>query len=166
MTMNATPAPTTGILQIRRAALDDLDAIVRLLANDPLGAQRERYQHPLPDSYRSAFLAIAADPNQELAVGCLDCQVVGVLQLSYLPNLTYQGAWRALIEGVRIATDVRSLGIGRQMFEWAIERARSRGCRMVQLTTDKSRPDALRFYLSMGFVASHEGMKLALSPSD
>jgi GNAT superfamily N-acetyltransferase len=149
---------------LRRACLDDLDAIVRLLADDPLGARRERYQHPLPASYDAAFRAIDADPNQELTVACLGSNVVGVLQITFLPYLTYQGGWRALIEGVRIAVDVRSQGIGRVMFDWAIERARERGCHLVQLTTDKSRPDALRFYDSLGFVASHEGMKLTLDP--
>jgi GNAT superfamily N-acetyltransferase len=84
------------------------------------------------------------------------------LQLTYIPQLTYQGGWRALIEGVRIARAERSQGLGRQMFEWAIGRARARGCHMVQLTTDKARPDALRFYQALGFVASHDGMKLHL----
>jgi GNAT superfamily N-acetyltransferase len=89
--------------------------------------------------------------------------VVGVLQLTFIPYLTYQGGWRALIEGVRIAPDLRSRGLGRILFEWAIERARVRGCHMVQLTSDKSRPDAIRFYQGLGFAASHEGMKLFLS---
>jgi GNAT superfamily N-acetyltransferase len=86
-----------------------------------------------------------------------------VLQITFIPCLTYQGGWRALIEGVRIASDIRSEGIGRRMFKWAIQRSRERGCRLVQLTTDKARPDALRFYEKLGFVASHEGMKLPLS---
>jgi len=151
---------------MRRATLADLDAIVQLLADDPLGGRRERYAHPLPGGYQAAFAAIDSDPNHELVVACVEERIIGVLQLSFLPNLTYQGGWRALIEGVRIARDVRALGIGRKMFCWAIERARTRGCRMVQLTTDKSRPDALRFYLSLGFSASHEGLKLVLSGAD
>jgi GNAT superfamily N-acetyltransferase len=149
-------------LSMRRARRDDLEIIVRLLADDPLGAKRERYELPLPPEYGAAFSAIDRDPNHELAVACLDDEVVGVMQLTYLPNLTYRGGWRALIEGVRIAARVRSTGIGRDMFTWAIDRARARGCRLVQLTTDKSRPAALRFYQSLGFEASHEGMKLNL----
>jgi ribosomal protein S18 acetylase RimI-like enzyme len=150
--------------QLRRATAQDLPAIVRLLADDPLGAKRERYEEPLPESYRTAFAAIDRDPNQELCVACLDASVVGVLQLTFIPYLTYQGGWRALIEGVRIAPGLRSRGLGRILFEWAIERARARGCHMVQLTSDKSRPDAIRFYQGLGFVASHEGMKLFLTP--
>lgn len=149
---------------LRRATAQDLPAIVRLLADDPLGAKRERYRLPLPASYRAAFAAIDRDPNQELCVACLDESVVGVLQLTFIPYLTYQGGWRALIEGVRIAPGLRSRGLGRIVFEWAIERARARGCHMVQLTSDKSRPDAIRFYQALGFVASHEGMKLFLDP--
>jgi len=147
----------------RLASEADLPAIVKLLAADPLGARRERNTVPLPASYASAFAAIERDPNQELWVACIDETVVGVLQVTFIPYLTYQGGWRALIEGVRIAAEVRSRGLGRTMFEWAIGRARARGCHMVQLTSDKSRPDAIRFYRSLGFVASHEGMKLMLA---
>jgi GNAT superfamily N-acetyltransferase len=154
--------PPRAPLVMRRAQRDDLETIVRLLADDPLGAKRERYELPLPPEYGAAFSAIDSDPNQELTVACLGGEVVGVLQLTYLPYLTYRGGWRALIEGVRIAAGVRAQGIGRNMFEWAIDRARARGCHLVQLTTDKARPDALRFYQSLGFVASHEGMKLSL----
>lgn len=150
-------------LVFRRANRDDVPRIVELLADDPLGARRERFEHPLPESYVSAFEAIDADPNNELVVVCLDSAVVGVLQITFIPYLTYQGGWRALIEGVRIAADVRSEGIGARMFEWAIQRARERKCHLVQLTTDKARPDALRFYENLGFAASHEGMKLHLS---
>jgi GNAT superfamily N-acetyltransferase len=136
--------------------------IVRLLADDPLGAKRERYADPLPPAYYKAFAAIGADPNNELVVVELDGQVIGVLQLTFIPYLTYQGGWRALIEGVRIDSRFRSGGLGRRLFEWAIGRAAERGCHMVQLTSDKARPDAIRFYESLGFVASHEGMKLSL----
>ena len=149
----------------RRASADDLTAVVELLANDPLGAQRERLQSPLPPSYASAFAAIDADPNQALVVACRGETVVGVLQLTFLPYLTYCGGWRAQIEGVRIASSERSQGLGGRMIQWAIERAQARGCHMVQLTTDKTRPEAKRFYESLGFVASHEGMKLHLTTS-
>lgn len=149
-------------LNFRRAQEQDLDAIVGMLADDALGAQRERYDDPLPASYRTAFGAIDADPNNELVVATRGGRVVAVLQLTFIPYLTYQGAWRALIEGVRVAASERSAGVGSALFEWAIARARERGCIMVQLTTDKARPDALRFYEKLGFVASHHGMKLKL----
>jgi GNAT superfamily N-acetyltransferase len=150
------------VLRFRRAARADVPAIVRLLADDPLGAERERFETPLPESYLRAFEAIDADPNNELVVTCLGERVAGVLQLTFIPYLTYQGGWRALIEAVRVDARLRSQGVGRQLFEWAIGRARERGCHLVQLTTDKSRADARRFYESLGFEASHEGMKLHL----
>lgn len=149
-------------LVIRRARRDDLRAIVRLLADDRLGATREADVDPLPAGYAAAFEAIDRDPNHLLAVAEAGDRVVGVLQLTFLPYLTYQGSWRALIEGVRVASDQRSSGIGRQLVEWAIDRARTQGCRIVQLTSDKSRVDAIRFYERLGFVASHQGLKLRL----
>ena len=144
----------------RRAVRGDLPEIVRLLADDPLGAKREEYVLPLPERYHAAFEVIDRDPNQELVVVEFRGKVVGVLQLTYIPYMTYRGSWRALIEGVRIDSSLRSAGIGRKLFTWAIERVRDKGCRMLQLTSDKTRPDAIRFYESLGFVASHEGMKL------
>ena len=150
-------------LEFRKARRADVAAIVRLLADDPLGAKRERYETPLPESYTRAFEAIDADPNNELVVACLEDEVVGVLQLTFIPYLTYQGGWRALIEAVRVDARHRSQGLGKAMFEWAIERSRDRRCHLVQLTTDKSRPEAKRFYESLGFTASHEGMKLRLA---
>lgn len=154
--------PANAGLTFRYATRDDLPDMVRLLADDPLGARRERYESPLPPSYAQAFEAIAADANNELVVAELDGAVIGMLQLTFIPYLTYQGGWRALIEGVRIDTRHRSEGLGRVFFEWAIARARQRGCHMIQLTTDKTRPEAKRFYESLGFVATHEGMKLHL----
>ncbi len=151
-----------GEVSFRRAARADVEPIVRLLANDPLGAKRERYELPLPQSYLAAFEAIAADPNNELVVACRGDDVVGVLQITFTPGMTYEGGWRATIEGVRVDEKLRSAGLGRAMIEHAILRARERGCRLVQLTTDKTRPDAKRFYETLGFVASHEGMKLQL----
>jgi ribosomal protein S18 acetylase RimI-like enzyme len=133
-----------------------------LLADDDLGAQREQFSSPLPESYTAAFDAIARDPNQELIVAEMNRKVVGVLQLTYIPGLSRQGAWRALIESVRVDSAWRAAGLGRKLIAHAIERARARGCRLVQLTSDKSRADAIRFYESLGFVASHEGLKLEL----
>jgi ribosomal protein S18 acetylase RimI-like enzyme len=151
-------------LTIRMATRDDVAAIVHLLADDPLGARREQDSAPLPADYDLAFEAIERDPNNELVV-VEDAahRIVGVLQMTFIPYLTYRGGWRALIEGVRVASDARSGGIGRQLFTWAIERAKDRGCHIVQLTSDKARTDAIRFYEGLGFVASHEGMKLRLA---
>lgn len=149
-------------LQFRRARREDVYRIVEMLADDPLGQKREQFTDPLPESYYQAFAAIDADHNNELVVACDGEQVIGVLQLTFIPNLTYQGGWRALIEGVRVDARLRSQGIGRQLFLWAIERSRERGCHLLQLTTDKQRLDAHRFYESLGFKATHEGMKLNL----
>ncbi len=151
-------------LQFRPARVEDVPDIVRLLAEDQLGAQRETATSPLPDSYFKAFTAIDADPNSELVVCELDQQVVGVLQLTFIPYLTHRGSWRALVEGVRIDKRHRSAGYGTQMFRWVIQRAEQRGCTVLQLTSDKQRRDALRFYQSLGFVASHEGFKRVLHP--
>jgi GNAT superfamily N-acetyltransferase len=153
---------TTSTLNFRPATRGDLPAIVEMLADDPLGAQREADVSPLPASYGAAFDAIDADPNQELVVAEYGGAVVGVLQLTFIPSLTYRGGWRALIEGVRVAAALRSAGVGQRLFEWAIARARERGCHLLQLTSDKTRPEAIRFYERLGFVASHEGLKLPL----
>lgn len=149
-------------MRFRDATEADLSAIVALLADDPLGATREAPATELPAAYAEAFAAIAADPNNRLIVADDEGAVVGCLQLTFIPGLTYTGGWRAQIEGVRIARSQRGRGLGRAMFDWVIEQARARGCRLVQLTTNKARPDALRFYESLGFTASHEGMKLDL----
>ena len=147
-------------IDFRPAIRADVECIVTMLADDPLGAKRENAVKPLPESYYEAFAHIADDPNNELVVAECDGKVVGVLQLTYIPYLTYQGSWRALIEGVRVHKDYRSKGIGKELFTWAIERARIKPCKIVQLTSDKSRPEAIRFYESLGFKASHEGLKL------
>ena len=152
---------TEGV-QFREAKHEDLPNIVRLLADDPLGRQRESDSSPLPGSYGSAFEAIERDPNNELILAEFSGRVVGVLQLTFIPYLTYRGSWRALIEGVRVDREFRSLGIGEQLISRAVERSRKRGCHMVQLTSDKQRPEAIRFYEKLGFVASHEGLKLHL----
>ncbi|HEY4552245.1 MAG TPA: GNAT family N-acetyltransferase [Bacillaceae bacterium] len=144
------------------AEVQDLERIVQMLADDELGSKRERYENPLPDCYLKAFHAIDSDPNNELAVACHKNNVIGVLQLTFTPNITHQGGWRATIEGVRIASDIRGKGVGAKLISWAIERAKERGCRLVQLTTDNKRPDALRFYERLGFTASHTGLKMRL----
>ena len=151
-------------ITFRAARAADLERIVQLLADDPLGSRRENVGLPLDRGYVLAFEAISADPHNEVIVAERAGGLVGVLQITYIPNLSHRGAWRALIEGVRVAVEARSTGLGRRLFEWAIERARGRGCRLVQLTSDKARPDAIRFYESLGLVASHEGLKLQLAP--
>ena len=157
-----TTPPSESELDFRSAREEDLPAIVALLSDDPLGSQRERFEDPLPQSYHDAFHAIESDPNQEVVLALIDGDVAGVLQLTFLPGLTYQGAWRAQIEGVRVSAGARSRGVGGAMVEWAISRARDRGCHLMQLTTDTQRPDALRFYENLGFEATHHGMKLRL----
>ncbi|MCC8983200.1 GNAT family N-acetyltransferase [Bradyrhizobium acaciae] len=146
----------------RRAQPADLPAIIALLANDVLGQQREDASSPPNPRYVDAFESILADPNQLQAVAAVDDEVIGTLQLSFIPGLARIGAWRGQIEAVRIAEAHRSSGVGQQMFEWAIAQCRARGCNLVQLTTDKARPDAHRFYERLGFVSSHIGYKLML----
>jgi GNAT superfamily N-acetyltransferase len=147
-------------IEIRRAVADDVPAIVAMLADDPLGAKRER---PGDAAYAEAFKDIDADPRQFLAVAVKDDQVVGTLQLTFIPGLSRLGATRALIEAVRVRSDQRGDGLGGRLIQWAIDTARERGAAMVQLTTDASRTDAHRFYERLGFVASHVGMKLPLT---
>ena len=150
-------------MKIRSAHSDDLPFIVQMIADDKLGRLREDYQSPLPQKYYDAFENIAADVNQELVVVENDEPgVIGTLQLSFMQYLTYEGGIRAQIEAVRVHKDYRNQGIGHYLFEWAIQKAKDRGAHVVQLTTDKKRTDALKFYKKLGFKASHDGMKLHL----
>jgi GNAT superfamily N-acetyltransferase len=146
----------------RSALLAEVPAIVALLADDELGSKREIAGTPLDQRYVDAFRAIEADANQRLVVVADGDEIIGTLQLSFIPGIARMGSWRGQIEAVRIATDRRDSGLGQKMFEWAISECRSRGCSLVQLTTDKSRTDTHRFYEKLGFKASHEGYKLAL----
>ena len=146
----------------RRARSTDLAAIVGLLADDPIGRLREDATEPLLAAYREAFAAIEADPNQLLAVATEDDQVVGTLQISFIPGLSRKGMWRGQIEAVRIAASHRRQGLGGHAFEWAFEQCRARGCALVQLTTDRDRADAHRFYEQLGFTESHLGYKKTL----
>ncbi|WP_375775229.1 GNAT family N-acetyltransferase [Bradyrhizobium sp. ma5] len=146
----------------RKAQPADIPAIIALLAHDILGQQREDASSPPNPRYVDAFEAILADPNQLLVVATLDDEVIGTLQLSFIPGMAQLGAWRGQIEAVRIAETHRCSGVGQQMFEWAIDQCKARGCDLVQLTTDKARPDAHRFYERLGFVGSHVGYKLTL----
>ena len=147
----------------RTATIDDLPDIVRMLADDFLGGQREQYEDPLPESYVQAFEEIDADPNNRLVVAAVDGRVVGTLQLTFTPSLSYRGGKRATVESVRVDKELRGSGIGREMMLWAIELAKAEGCVSMQLTTNAERTDAHRFYEALGFKGSHVGMKVTLS---
>lgn len=151
-------------MSFRIATADDLPALIRMLADDAIGGAREQVSPDALDRYRLAFEAIDRDPNHLLIVAVDgDDAPIGVLQLSLLPCLTHQGSWRAQIEGVRVESTRRGSGLGRAMIGHAIDIARTKGSTMVQLTTDKRRDGAIRFYTNLGFKASHEGMKLSLT---
>jgi ribosomal protein S18 acetylase RimI-like enzyme len=147
---------------VRRAQSSDLADIVALLADDELGQSREDASVPVNARYVDAFDALQRDPNHLMAVLVADGVVAGCVQISFIPGLSRQGMWRGQIESVRIASSRRDKGLGRRLIEWAIAECRKHGCGLVQLTSDKSRLDARRFYESLGFRASHEGMKLSL----
>jgi GNAT superfamily N-acetyltransferase len=151
-----------GPIVVRRATSADLEAIVALLGDDPLGSMREAGAHSDLDPYRDAMSTIEADPAQLLLAVARQDRVVGTMQLSILPGLARRGGLRAQIEAVRVGSEVRGLGVGTAMFEWAIEHSRTCGCGIVQLTTDRSRTGAHRFYERLGFVDSHRGFKLTL----
>ena len=151
-------------LTFREAERDELEDLVALLANDALGRQRENPATPLDARYTGAFEHIAGDPNNTLVVVESEGRIAGMLQLTFIPYLTHRGSWRCLLEGVRVHEDFRGRGLGREMIEYAIGLARQRGCSIVQLTSDKQREGAIRFYESLGFVASHEGFKRWIEP--
>ncbi|MEW2266145.1 GNAT family N-acetyltransferase [Streptomyces sp. NPDC047853] len=149
-----------GDLEIRPTTEDDIPAVVAMLADDPLGAERESPDDLGP--YLAAFERLSTDPNQHLVVAVRDGRVVGTLQLTIVPGLSRRGATRSIVEGVRIHTDERGGGLGTQLIEWAVDESRRQGCQLVQLTSDKTRVDAHRFYERLGFSASHTGFKLSL----
>ncbi|MFH9005701.1 GNAT family N-acetyltransferase [Streptomyces afghaniensis] len=149
-----------GDLEIRAAVANDVPAIVAMLADDPLGAQRESPDDLTP--YLTALERLSADPNQRLVVAVREGRVVGTLQLTIIPGLSRRGATRSIIEGVRIHADERGSGLGAQLIEWAIDESRNQGCQLIQLTSDNTRTDAHRFYERLGFTASHTGFKLPL----
>jgi ribosomal protein S18 acetylase RimI-like enzyme len=153
----------TGVwrVSIRPAHGNDVAAIVAMLADDALGRDRERFEDPLPPSYFQAFERVERDPNIQLVVAEGEGgEVLGCLQLCILPGLSSQGASRALIEDVRVASHCRSRGIGEQLVQWAVAEARGKGCKLVELLTHNTRVDAQRFYARLGFQASHVGMTM------
>lgn len=149
-------------MTIRPARRDDLPALIALYTDDDLGRTREAVAHD--PAYEQAFDAIADDPNHLLIVGEIEGELVATLLLSFLPGLSRRGAWRAQIEAMRVAGAKRGHGLGRQLLDWAVTEARRRDCRLVQLTSDRGRPDAHRFYEAAGFEATHLGFKLVLGP--
>ena len=149
-------------LKFRPAKLEDLPEIVRMLADDFLGATRERYENPLPESYLQAFAEIEADKNNELIVAENDSDIVGTLQITFTPSISFQGGKRATVESVRVDEKYRGHGIGKELMNWAINRAKQENCIAIQLTTNNERTDAHRFYENLGFKGSHLGMKLYL----
>lgn len=152
-------------LIFRTAGRPDVPAIVSMLLDDEVSASRDP-DHPVSEeidaAYWAGFEAVDADPRNELVVVEQNGEPVGTMQLTFIPSLSRRGAERLQIEAVRVRADLRGKGIGRRMMVWAVDQARERGCGLVQLTTDKRRTDAHRFYASLGFEASHEGMKLIL----
>lgn len=149
-------------LVFRKAIKSDIENLINLLADDELGSKREDASLPVNQRYLDTFLSIEKDPNNELTVVESYGNLVGMLQLTFIPYLTHTGSWRCLVEGVRIASNFRGQGVGTEFINWAIRRAQQRQCSIVQLTSDKQRPGALRFYEALGFVASHEGFKLKI----
>jgi len=147
-------------LIFRDATVADLPAILSMIAEDTIPAGREG--DPSDPRYLAAFEAIDADPNQQLIAAELGGRVVGTMQISFLPGLSFTGSWRGLIEAVRIVADLRGQKLGEQMILWAVEQCRARDCKLVQLTSSATRTDAHRFYARLGFVQSHVGMKLHL----
>ena len=146
----------------RQAKRKDLPEIVRMLANDFLGARRERYENSLPESYVKAFEEIEADKNNELIVAEKGGEIVGTLQITFTPSISFQGGKRATVESVRVDEKYRGQGIGKELMLWAIKRAKEENCVAIQLTTNAERADAHRFYENLGFKGSHLGMKLYL----
>ena len=152
----------TSTVRVRSARREDVPAIVRLLADDTLGAKREQVSDPLPQAYWDAYDAITTQGVNELIVAETDGEIVGCLQLTVIPGLSRMGMIRGQIEGVRVSSTHRGRRIGELLVAAATDRARERGCGLIQLTTDKRRVDAHRFYERLGFESTHLGMKRAI----
>jgi GNAT superfamily N-acetyltransferase len=149
-------------INFRPARIEALPEIVRMLADDFLGAARERYEDPLPESYFRAFAEIDADKNNELIAAEMNGEIVATLQITFTPSISFQGGKRATVESVRVDEKYRGRGIGRALMQWAVERAKRENCISLQLTSNAERLDTHRFYQRLGFTASHVGMKLKL----
>ncbi|KYN82486.1 GNAT family acetyltransferase [Vibrio cidicii] len=150
------------MVRFRNAQQEDLTCLVHLLADDPLGRDREDTTQPLDERYQQAFQTILSNAQNQMIVAELDYEIVGMCQLTFIPYLTHKGGWRCLIEGVRVKATVRGQGVGTALIHYALDLAKASNCIMVQLTSDKSRPDAIAFYQRLGFRDSHEGLKLLI----
>lgn len=147
-------------ISFSEASLLDLDKVIHLLADDPIGVSREKLDEISATDYLHAFTRINSDENSKIIIGSYMNKIIAVAQINFIQNLTYQGGIRAQIEGVRVHKDYQSKGVGKALFEYLISLSRERSCHMVQLTTDKSRENAFKFYKTLGFINSHEGFKL------
>lgn len=150
------------VVSFRYANEADLSTLISLLYDDDLGSARESTDPKMYDAYRTAFQRIQASPDNYIILAEAEEEIIGMLQLTLLPGLTHSGSLRGQIEGVRVKKGFRAKGIGRKLFRFAIESAERAGCNIIQLTTDRKRPDAIAFYTSLGFRDSHLGMKLML----
>lgn len=148
-------------MPLREARRDDVPRIIEMLADDEIARGREDLSGDMA-AYHAAFDTIAEDPNNTLYVWDHEGTAMGCLQLTFIPGMSYHGSWIAKVEGVRVDRSLRGLGIGEQMIDAIVAKSRARGCKQLQLTTNKQRIDAQRFYSRLGFEASHEGMKLEL----
>ncbi len=149
-------------INIRIAKKEDLQAIVKLIADDDIVGSREIYSEPLNEIYIKAFDTIDKDSNNELIIAESESKILGTLQITYIPYIINKGQYRALIEAVMISQESTGMGIGTKMMKWAIQLAKDKKCCIVQLTTNKKRLDAHRFYERLGLKSTHEGMKLEL----
>ncbi len=149
-------------VEFREATIEDLPEIVRLLADDDLGSRREKSDGNIDPAYGEAFAAISSDPHNFVYLAVKSGKIVGCLQFTLIPNLSFTGAWRAQIEGVRIDSSQRGTGLGTEFFSWVIKQAKASKCKIIQLTMNTSRTDAHRFYESLGFEPTHTGFKLYL----
>jgi len=161
-TLPSTLELTTTTVELRRARREDVPAVVALLADDDLSRSRGDFADGVTAGHLAGFEAIDADPSQLLLVAQAGDRVVATLQLTFIPGISRDGAWRAQVEGVRVAADLRSQGLGAAVLGWVVAEATRRGCSQVQLTSDARRAGARRFYERLGFAASHTGFKLAL----
>lgn len=150
-------------LDFREAEKNEISTLVKMFADDKLGSQREDVSEPVNERYIAAFNQIQNDPNNEIIVAIHKNEIVGMMQLTYIPSLSHIGSKRCIVGGVRVQSPYRGQGLGTKIINWGIQKAESIGCEMVQITSDKQRPEAIRFYEKLGFKATHEGLRLKLN---
>jgi len=150
-------------LNYREAEEYEVPILVRMFADDKLGSKREDISEPINKSYVSAFNQIKSDPNNELIVAIHENEIIGMMQLTYIPSLGLLGSKRCVIGGVRVHSRYRGRGLGTKIIKWGIKQSECKGCKIVQITSDKQRPEAIRFYEKLGFKATHEGLRLKIN---